>query len=90
MKTRTTLLLIPMVFAFVHEKYNDKAIRKNKIVQTIGKIKLGGVIDGFIELYHSLLTLVLVNNDPRKATMNTTINEIINALHLTFIISLKS
>lgn len=34
--------------AFVHVKYSDKAIRKNKIVHAIGKTKLGGVILGFI------------------------------------------
>jgi len=39
-------------FEFVHEKYNEIAIKMNKVVQTIGKTKFGGVILGLIDLYH--------------------------------------
>jgi hypothetical protein len=42
-------------------------MRKNKIFQTTGKTQLGGVIDGFIEEYHSVLTFPEVKILPINA-----------------------
>ena len=43
---------------FVHAKYKERAIKKNKIFQTTGKTQFGGVIEGFIDSYQSLSTLI--------------------------------
>ena len=48
--------------------YNDTAMRKNKIFHTIGNTRLGGVIEGLIDSYHSPLVFPEVNNEPTKAT----------------------
>ena len=48
--TPTTInnLLFCPGFAFIQAKYNEIAIKKNKIFQTTGKIQFGGVIAGFL------------------------------------------
>ena len=47
-KTTASLIFNFLLFEDSHAKYKDRAIRKNKMFQTIGKIKLGGVNSGLM------------------------------------------
>jgi len=77
-----TFVLI-LFFPAVKEKYSDKAIKKNKMFQTIGKIQPGGVMLGLTESYHSPLVFPLVNKLPINATKKTIIKLKIKIFHLT-------
>jgi hypothetical protein len=61
------LFLVLVFFVEVQEKYIESAIRKNKIFQTIGNTKFGGVIFGFIFSYHSEFVFPVVNKLPINA-----------------------
>ena len=67
-KAHEIFFLIAIFLAFIQEKYNDKAIRKNKIFQTIGNTQFGGVIAGLTELYQSPFVSAVVNMLPIPAT----------------------
>lgn len=57
-----------LFFNFSNAKYNERAIKRKRIFQTIGKTKFGGVIVGFTVSYHEELTPPVVNKLPIKAT----------------------
>jgi len=50
----STLLFSLLFFALVQAKYIEKAIITNKIFQTIGNTKFGGVKFGLLFMYQSL------------------------------------
>jgi hypothetical protein len=52
---------------FVHTKNNERANKKKRIFQTTGKTQFGGVIDGLIDKYQSLLTFEEVKMLPINA-----------------------
>jgi hypothetical protein len=80
------IVFFSVLFADCHAKYNEIAIMKNKIFQTIGKIKEGGVILGFTDSYHWLSEFPEVKIEPIKATAKTIIIQIINSLGFSFFI----
>jgi hypothetical protein len=64
---KIAIFIFCFLFDFVHTKNSERAMRKNKIFQTTGKTQLGGVIVGFIEEYHSVLTFAEVKILPINA-----------------------
>lgn len=69
-----TFFFCSLFLEFTQEKYKENEINRNKKFQAIGKTQPGGVIEGFIEEYHSVLILLEVNKLPIPPTIKKTIS----------------
>lgn len=79
--TQTILVLSFFFLAFNQTKVREMAIRRNKMFQTIGKTKFGGVIEGLMESYQEVFTFDDVKILPINPVPNVTTRETKKTFH---------